>query len=168
MGMNPTKILASLRRRLRLMISRAVIKTVNDGLKLQGLQITLLAGNVADDVEHFQHYGFTSVPEDGAEAIVLNINGHLVVIATGDRRHRKKGMALGEVAIYHKDGSYLWLKNNGDIDALATGKVKLKGTTGVELDGGTGTPMGIVQADCLCAFTGQKHPMFSTTTKASL
>ena len=191
MGVDPVKILARLRRRIRLLISRAVITTVNDSLKLQGLQITLLAGNVADEVESFQHYGFTSVPEDGAEAIALDINGHKVVIATGDRRHRKKGMAGGEVAVYHKGGGYLYFKESGDVElkapgkvdiiagadinvtaqgnanVTATGKVTVKGD-GIDLDGGAAPNTGVVNGECVCAFTGNPHPQTSVNVKAGL
>ena len=44
------------------MVSRAVIKMVDDSLKMQGVQISLLAGEVAEKVERFQEYGFTSHP----------------------------------------------------------------------------------------------------------
>ena len=184
--MGVEKILASLARRLRLTVSRAVVRLVDDSLKLQGVQISLLSGELAEHVEHFQHYGFTSVPEPGAQAIALAVGGnrgHLVVIATGDRRHRKKDMQPGEVAVYHKAGGHVYFKVNGDLELSAPGKVivlaqgdaevtaqgavKVTGA-GIEHDGGTGAPLGVVQAGCVCAFTGAPHPQFSTNVKASL
>lgn len=49
--------------------------------------------------------------------------------------------------------------NGGDVEVNASGIIKLAGA-GV-------TAKGVVQADCVCAFTGQPHPMISATVKAS-
>lgn len=38
----------------------------------------------------------------------------------------------------------------------------------IELDGGSGSPKGVVQGDCLCTYSGKPHPMISTTVKSSL
>lgn len=102
--------------RVRGMISRAVVSLVNDSFKMQALQITLLAGQVPDDAEHFQHYGFTSVPHAGAEGIALAIGGstgHTVVINVDDRRYRLKGLPYGEVALYDDLGHKVHLTRDG-------------------------------------------------------
>lgn len=107
------KMLAPLKRRVDLMLSRAIITLVNDDPKLQGLQITLLAGEVADDIERFQEYGFSSVPEKGAEAIALAVGGnrnHLVVVATDDRRYRPTGLQAGDVVNYNSAGAKVLLR----------------------------------------------------------
>jgi phage baseplate assembly protein V len=158
------RLMGRLARRLRLLAARAVVKVVNDALKAQGLQVTLLAGEVADGVERVQEYGFTSVPEAGAEAVVLAIGGnrgHLVAVAVDDRRYRKKGLAAGEVALYTKFGSEVHLK--------ADGSIVLKGAGGIVLDGlGLGLTKGVVQGDCICAFTGAPMPQTSVKVKGSL
>ncbi|MEE9357460.1 phage baseplate assembly protein V [Candidatus Vondammii sp. HM_W22] len=100
------RLLAPLTRRLRIMVSRAVINLVNDGHGLQEVQITLLADETAE-VERVQEYGFTSNPQPGAEAVALAVGGsraHTIVIATDDRRYRLKGLASGEVALYDDMG----------------------------------------------------------------
>lgn len=102
--------------RVRGMVSRAVLSLVNDSLKLQGVQITLLADQVADDAEHFQHYGFTSSPFPGAEGIALAVGGntgHTVVINIDDRRYRLKTLAPGEVALYDDLGHVVRLTRAG-------------------------------------------------------
>ena len=102
--------------RVRGMVSRAVVGLVNDVLKMQGVQITLLADQVADDVEHFQHYGFTSVPLPGAEGIALAVGGntgHTVLINVDDRRYRLTGLAGGEVALYDDLGHQVRLTRTG-------------------------------------------------------
>lgn len=102
--------------RVRGMIRRSVIGLVNDAMKLQSVQVTLMAGQTPDDVEHFQHYGLTSVPHKGAEGIGLGIGGstgHTVVICVDDRRYRLTGLQAGEVALYDDLGHKVHLTRAG-------------------------------------------------------
>jgi len=64
----------------------------------------------------------------------------------------------------------------GDITVdVVAGKctVHIKGKTAwtsdgtIELDGGSGSPKGVVQGDSVCAYTGKPHPHISATVKAS-
>lgn len=99
------------------MVSRAVVNIVTDSYKRQNLQISLLAGEVAADVERFQNYGHTSVPPVNSEAIVLSVGGkrqHLVAIAVEDKETRLHDLAIGDSALYHMDGHYVLLTKNGD------------------------------------------------------
>lgn len=110
------------------MISRAVVLLVNDGLKLQGLQLSMLADEVRDDVERFQNYGFTSHPHPGAEAVAASVAGnrdHVLVLAVDDRRFRLKALAQGEVAIYTDEGDKVVLKRGGTVEVTAATKVHL-------------------------------------------
>ncbi len=102
--------------RVRNMIGRAVLSAIDDTKLLQTLQVTLLADELADGVERFQNYGFSSHPFPEAEAIVAAVGGtrsHLVAIAVDDRRYRVKGLAEGEVAIYDDQGQTIVLKRGG-------------------------------------------------------
>lgn len=110
-----SKMITPLSTRLRLAISRAIIRLVDDSLKEQRVQLDILAGETRF-AERYQHYGFTSHPHKDSEAIVLSINGsrdHLVVVADGDRRYRLKNLADGEVAIYDDQGQCVHLKRDG-------------------------------------------------------
>lgn len=114
--------------RLQLMVGRAVVSLVKDGLKLQGLQVTLLADEVRDEVERFQQYGFTSHPHPGAEALVVCVAGnrdHAVVVAVDDRRFRLKSLQQGEVALYTDQGDKVVLKRDGVIELTASTKVRI-------------------------------------------
>ena len=109
------KWLRPLERRIKQIASRAVIKLVNDSLKLQELQIVGLSGETLDGVERFQEYGFTSHPQSGAEAITLSVGGnrsHAVIVAVDDRRYRLKGLEAGEVALYDDLGQKIVLKRD--------------------------------------------------------
>lgn len=111
--------LAPMRRRISLMVSRAVIKLVNDQGAVQLNQLLLLKDEIRDDVERFQQYGFTSVPKPGAEALVCFVGGdrqHGVVVATEDRRFRIKNLQPGEVAIYTDEGDKIHFKRDRTIE----------------------------------------------------
>ena len=97
------RLIGPLRRRVLLMIGRAVVRVVDDSLKLQAVQVEGLSGEVLDGIERWQQYGFTSVPHPGAEAIIAALGGqrqHSVVLAVEDRRYRVMGLEQGEVCIY--------------------------------------------------------------------
>jgi len=101
-----------LKRKLQLLVSRAVVNIVTDSLKQQNMQINLLDGETADDVERFQNYGHTSVPPAGSEAIVLSVGGkrqHLVAVVVDSKSSRLKELKSGDSALYHLDGHYLLL-----------------------------------------------------------
>lgn len=109
------KLLAPLQRRIMSMIARGVVQAIKDG-KLQKVQMTALADEVLDGLEYVEPYGFTSIPEQGAEAVALFLGGDRgngIVLSVGDRRYRLQGLASGEVAIYHKGGSKILLKADG-------------------------------------------------------
>jgi phage baseplate assembly protein V len=107
------QLLRPLSTRVANLAARALVSLVKDSTKLQTLQLRILDGEVREGAERFQEYGFTSVPLDGAEAVVLSVGGrrdHLLVVAVDDRRHRKKDLAAGEVALYTDEGAAVHLK----------------------------------------------------------
>jgi phage baseplate assembly protein V len=89
--------------------TRVVLKMTDDGRKMQEIQVTGLDGETLDQVERFQNYGFSSVPK-GGEGLGIPVGGdrgHLAIVALDDRDSRKKGLAAGEVAVYHANGDFL-------------------------------------------------------------
>lgn len=102
--------------RVRLAIGRAVLGLVNDATRLQAVQVQVRADEVRDAAEHFQHYGFTSVPLPGAEGVALAVGGstdHIVVLNIDDRRYRQRGLAAGEVCLYTRWGDRIILRESG-------------------------------------------------------
>jgi phage baseplate assembly protein V len=82
-----------MRGRVDAMVARAVLSRVNDALKTQRLQLTILDDETVDDVEHFQPYGLSFVPPAGAECIALAISGarsHTVAICAQHPEERPK------------------------------------------------------------------------------
>jgi phage baseplate assembly protein V len=115
------KLLGPMGRSLRGMVLRGVITLVNDAAALQRIQLQMrgmpqadggMGAERADNLELLGHYGLTSVPHAGAEAIMLSVNGtkaHGVVIAVDDRRYRLTGLQTGEVALYDDLGNQVKL-----------------------------------------------------------
>lgn len=104
------KILSGLRQAFRGVLMRT---TTTGGV--QTAQVTGLAGETLEGVEVFQQYGFTTVPPEGAMAVVLPLGGrtsHGIVIATEHSAYRLQGLDSGEVAIYTDEGASIVLKRN--------------------------------------------------------
>lgn len=130
------RILNRLVSRVRLAIGRAVLGLVNDVPRLQAVQVQVRADEVRDDAEHFQHYGFTSVPLPGAEGVALAVGGstdHLVVLNIDDRRYRQRGLAAGEVCIYTRWGDRILLRQSG-IEITHASQVSITAPT-VQING---------------------------------
>ncbi|WP_175783921.1 phage baseplate assembly protein V [Burkholderia ambifaria] len=115
---------------------RGVVSLVNSASKMQTLQTRLMAGGVKDGVEHFEPYGFTSHPMDGAEAIVGFLGGdssHGVALVVADRRFRPLNLKPGEVAIFTSEGDSLIFRN-GRIAELTTGTFRVNASEKIEFN----------------------------------
>lgn len=149
---NLTRALRPITQRISNMVSRGIWRRGDDNKKMQEGQVSLLKGEVRDRVEHFQQYGFTHVPLEGAEVVVVSVGGsrdHMFVLAVDDRRHRKKGMKPGEVALYTDEGDYILLKRGRVLEikcgsqviidapeVVITGDLKVQGETGIIVENG--------------------------------
>lgn len=110
------------------MIQRCVIRRVDDEPKIQVLQVTAAGEATRSGIEHFQPYGFATVPIPGAEGVLLAFGGHAdhaVVIAVGDRRYRLRNLEAGEVALYTDEGDEIRIRRGGTIEVKASTQVKL-------------------------------------------
>lgn len=139
------KVLAPLRRRVLLMIGRAVLRAVDDAGGLQRVQVEGFAGELLSDRDRWQAYGVTSHPHPGADALILSPGGQrsAAAILVDDRRYRLKALAAGEVALYDDLGQVVRLKRNGiavdsplNIRLTTDGVLRLEGD-GVEIHGRT-------------------------------
>lgn len=138
-------LLEPVARRALLAIGRAVVNAVDDSGKRQYMQITALAGEDKAEVERLQNYGFTSVPEAGAQAVMVCVGGnrdHPLVVAADDPRYRKSGLQPGEVAVYSRWGDYIHFKRGGGIE-LYTDTLTIKASSKVRVE----TPLFDVTGD---------------------
>ncbi len=84
--------------------------------KMRTIQAETMAGDLRDDVEHFEPYGFTSEPKTGAEPLIVALDGdreHSIAICVADRRYRLTGLTSGEVALYDDQGQKVILAREG-------------------------------------------------------
>lgn len=132
------KITAPLARRVNLMVARGVLALVDDAAKMQGVQVTLLSGEVRD-MERFQDYGLSSQPHAGAEVAAVFVGGnrnHGLVLAIDDRRYRLKGLQGGEVALYDDLGHAVKLSRTGIVITGATHDIHIVDCPKVIVTGG--------------------------------
>lgn len=133
-------LLRPLANRVANSIARGVVQLVNDERMMQLVQLGVLEGETVEGdtgAEHFQPYGFSSVPLTGAEAVVVFPNGdrsHPLVVTVSDRRHRPTGGEPGEVTVHNHNGATVTLTADGDIVATpATGRHVLLGSASASL-----------------------------------
>lgn len=113
------RYLSPLKRRIKLMVGRAVVNLINDTKGIQEMQISLFANETRSKVQRFQDYGMTSNPHEGAEAVAVFVGGsrdHGIIIKVDDKRYRLKPLAKGEVALYTDEGDKIHLKRGNKID----------------------------------------------------
>ena len=196
-GNSLKKALAPLQRKIYLMMGRAILTAVDNSTTTQLVQLTLLSGETISDVERFQEYGFETYPFKGAEGLAAFMNGNRdrgVVLCIMDRQYRPDDLSEGEVATYTDedklaDGHRIWFKrgqivqvdckeaivnasvkaevNTKDATINCSAKCAVNATSGIDLDGGTGAPGGVVNSQSACPLIGGPHIDFSANVKVS-
>lgn len=145
-----------MRRRVMLMVGRAVVRAIDDSRGRQQMQIELLAGELRGAVERMQQYGFTSHPHPGADAAAVFVAGNReqgIIVAVDDRRYRLTGLAVGEVALYD---------DLGNVVALRRDKVEVAAVQHLEAT----APTAAIQADV--TITGSLTVNGSTTLNGAV
>lgn len=124
-------MLRPIRTRIYTMISRAVVEFIRkDDTGMQVLKLQALALESRDGVEHFQPFGFGSVPPPGSEALVVCPGGnrsHMVAVVVDERVTRLKTLVAGEAALYNQT-------NTAIVHVKATGEVEISGAVKVKLN----------------------------------
>ncbi len=98
------------------MFGRGRITLVNDAGGTQTLQVVLGPLETRDAMPRMTEYGYTSVPPENSDAVVVCLGGDRsrgIVIATGHQQYRLKGLANGEVALYDDLGQSVHLTRAG-------------------------------------------------------
>lgn len=109
------------------MVAKALVKAIVDSEDLQLMKLSL-NGETHSEVERIQPYGLTSIPPEGAQAVVLFLGGNRdnpVVIAADDGRVRVK-VEPGEVAMYSEHGNRIVLKADGSIEVTPASGQRFK------------------------------------------
>jgi phage baseplate assembly protein V len=113
---------------------RGVVKEVREGA-IKRFDATGRKDEEFTDRELFQHYGFTSRPLEGAEAVMLNQDNHLIVFATDDRRYRI-ACENGEVCIYTDEGDYVHLRRDNKIFVYSGKEINIEAAEEVNIKAG--------------------------------
>ncbi|MGN6518665.1 MAG: phage baseplate assembly protein V [Dokdonella sp.] len=130
---------SALWRRLLQAIGRGRITLVDDSGGTQRLQVRLGADELSDDRPRLAEYGFTSVPPDGTDVVMLFIGGERsggVVIATNNQTVRMRGLGTGEVAVHDDKGRYVLLSAAGITVHGADDPVTVETTAGISANAG--------------------------------
>jgi len=101
------------------LLSRCTVVLTQAAAKTQRLQVRLMAGELKDDMELFEQYGFTSVVHSGASGLALFFGGdrsHGVVVLPGDKRYRPTDLQPGEVAVYSDEGARVVIRRGRIIE----------------------------------------------------
>lgn len=121
-------MLRPVRRRVALMVRRALVDLSDDSGGLQMLQIAALPGEVLGQVPRMQQYGFSARPLKGAQVLFACVGGHTadaVAFAVDDPRHRPTGLAEGEVVMYSDEGDRITLKRGRIIEVVAGAELRV-------------------------------------------
>jgi phage baseplate assembly protein V len=116
---------------------RGVITLVKAAGAVQIVQAEGLSGELVQDIELFQHYGYTSNPPQGSMAIILPIGGktsHGIVIATEHGTYRLKNLAPGESALYDDQGQKIHITRSGIVIDGAGKPINIQNTPHVIAD----------------------------------
>ncbi|MET3132230.1 phage baseplate assembly protein V [Oxalobacteraceae bacterium GrIS 1.11] len=124
-------------RRVLMLIGRGRVTTGDDSGNVQMLQVKLNEGHVRDGTPRLAEFGFTSMPPNGSDVMLLFIAGDRsngVIVATGHQASRMKNLKAGEVAIYDDQGQSIHLTRAGIVIHGAGLPVTITGTSGITLD----------------------------------
>lgn len=102
--------------KVRDLLVRALLTGTDSSNPLQYVQAKVFDGELEGDVEHFEAYGFTSRPHEGAEVYLTHLDGdrsHPIAICITDRRYRVRSLERGEVCIFDSKGRKVFLGRSG-------------------------------------------------------
>ena len=111
---------------------RAIIQSVYEGV-IKRFSASGHSDEIFTNREYFQHYGFTSRPLSGAEAIINKEGNHIIMIASDDRRYRL-AIEAGEVCLYTDEGDHIRFKRGKEIYIKSGNKLKADIENDVEVN----------------------------------
>lgn len=127
-------------------LRRARIRGLKEGQVQRG-RSEATENDVKDDAERFQDYGLAANPVDG-QGLVMTVDGHTIIVRM-DRLAERPQLAAYEVAVWHKEGHKITLKEGKliqvDCDTLkVNAAVKVEFNTPLVTNSGAMTAQGRV------------------------
>jgi phage baseplate assembly protein V len=111
-------LLDMLKRKIYLLIGRAILSAVDNGTKTATVQVTGLNGETITGIEVLSPYGFEAYPGQG-QAVVLFVNGNRdqgMVLSIHDRENRPTDLEEGESSQYSKFNNYVKCNKNEEVE----------------------------------------------------
>lgn len=107
---------------LKALARRFKAMAVDDSQAVQTIQVMVRKGVVFDQVERYQQYGLTSVPDvnEGVAGLVIEVAGHRFVLGLEEPGTRPKDLQAGDVMLYHREGHHIHLLKGGKLAIKAT------------------------------------------------
>lgn len=182
------RLIRPIQNRIYRIIGRAILTALDNTGGMQRLKLSVMKDETLSNIERIQEYGLDTYPAADTQVILVCQNGNreqALAICVSDRDARPTDLAEGEVCLYttEDDGGdhRIHLKAGKIIDIKGTtlnitttgnavitcDTANITSSTAVNIDGGTGSPLGVVQGACACHFTGSPHGDVSTNVKAS-
>lgn len=130
--------IAPLKRQVHQMVMQAIVDTVKDSEPVQLLSVTVGSEETLADIQRIQPHGLATCPSDGAEALVLLVNGNRdipVAVCVGGAAVRPTGLQPGEVVLYKDTKNYIKFDKDGNIEFKCEGNVSVQATGDIELGG---------------------------------
>ena len=117
---------ARLYRRAMMAVMPMKITATDDSGPIHRAQVRGFPNETIDAMPVLQIYGLASHAEPGSDAMAMFASGDRsngVIVATGNQKHRLRGLKPGEVALYDNTGSQSVLKlaNGGNVEMTANG-----------------------------------------------
>jgi phage baseplate assembly protein V len=143
-------------RAVRMGFDRGRLIAVSAEGKMQRLKISLRAGEMKENIEHFEPYGFTSHPLAGSDVVVGFVGAdrsHGIALVVGDRRYRLRNLKGGEVAIHDDQGQSVHLTREGIVIKGAGLPMLITDTPKVRME----TPLVEVTGDIIDHCDTQPH-----------
>ncbi len=111
------KWIRPVKKRIANLLLKGILENVNTSSAYQVCKVYLQRDEIQNNVERIQEYGFTSIPEDGAQVLLGCLNGdrnQSIVLCVGDSRYKVTG-SEGDVILHSKGNNKVHLKADGDI-----------------------------------------------------
>lgn len=135
------KLLAGVRRKIFLLIGRAILTAVDASKKTTTIQVTGLSGETITGVEKIDEYGFASNPpvDDSSEVVIAFINGNRdqgLALKVHHRDSKPIDLSSGEVRVYDNNDNKITLTAEGIEIVDKNGNEILYTSTGIQLKTG--------------------------------
>ncbi len=161
-----------MRAQINNLITRAVLVSLKYAGALQVATVTVGDNEAPVDVEYHEPYGYTSRPAR-AVGLMLKVAGHRFIIALNDLQTAPKQLSIDDVMVWHREGDFVHLKGNGDIEIKAATRVLID-TPEAEFTGNIKAHGDIIDnivtnsnnvADMRDIYNGHNHPTTSAAVQ---